>query len=177
MQNFRYVLSFVRQFVSNLNISPSTTRVALVTFADQANIRFYLDSYQNKQSILAAISFDIMPSGTNYATVLDAINNQIFQSVRGDRVNAPNIVLLISDGYSSNQQSTLPAVARLRSKGDALVVLGVNPDNEWKRRELQVLASDPDSSNLITTESYQNLASGNGDVIGQIFSAIFQGRK
>lgn len=43
--NWEFIVRFVADFVTDMDISPSSTRIALVTFATDANVAFDLTKY------------------------------------------------------------------------------------------------------------------------------------
>jgi len=52
------VLELARQTISGLNVDRSSgTRVAVITFSDQATVKFYLDEYASTSEVLNALVF------------------------------------------------------------------------------------------------------------------------
>ena len=68
-ENFRSVVEFVGSVVQSLSIrtdqTPDGYQVALVSFADSVDIRFYLNTYTDKELMLAAINVPYMRGRTN----------------------------------------------------------------------------------------------------------------
>ena len=68
-ENFERVVEFVGAVVHSLTIrsdqSPDGFQVALVSFADDVDIRFYLNTYTNKEVMLAAINIPYTRGRTN----------------------------------------------------------------------------------------------------------------
>lgn len=63
------------------------SRLALEDFADNANIRFYLDDYNSNRQALDGLDFYYHEGSTNTAEALDTMRTEIFTSGRGDRSN------------------------------------------------------------------------------------------
>jgi len=72
--NFLRVVQFVASVVHSLTIrsreSPDGFQVALVSFSDGVDIRFYLDTYTDKELMLAAINIPYMRGRTNLVQTL-----------------------------------------------------------------------------------------------------------
>ena len=72
--NFVRVVQFVGAVVHSLTIrsdqSPDGFQVALVSFSDGVDIRFYLDTYTDKELMLAAINIPYMRGRTNLVQAL-----------------------------------------------------------------------------------------------------------
>jgi len=68
-ENFVSVIQFVGAVVHSLTIRTNETldgfQVALVSFADRADIRFYLNTYTDKELLLAAINIPYTRGRTN----------------------------------------------------------------------------------------------------------------
>ena len=68
-ENFRSVVEFVGSVVQSLSIrtdqTPDGYQVALVSFADSVDIRFYLNTFTDKELMLAAINVPYMRGRTN----------------------------------------------------------------------------------------------------------------
>jgi len=68
-ENFERIVQFVGAVVHSLTIrteiTPDGFQLALVSFADDADIRFYLNTYTNKQLMLEAINVPYTRGRTN----------------------------------------------------------------------------------------------------------------
>jgi len=68
-ENFVRVVQFVGSVVHSLTIltpqTPNGFQVALISFADSADIRFYLNTYTDKELMLAAINVPYTRGRTN----------------------------------------------------------------------------------------------------------------
>ena len=105
--NFALVKSFLSEIVSRLDIDRGTTHVGLVTYSTYARTRFYLSSYTSVASVQSAISRLTYPGGiTNTAAALAHVRASMLISWRGDRRNVPNVVVVLTDGRSTNSSAT-----------------------------------------------------------------------
>ena len=80
--------------------------------------------FNNKSSLLEAVSILDYPDGggTNIQLALNVARTDIFTRSRGDRFDADNIVILITDGRSTvDSEMTIPAADRLRLESSVKV--------------------------------------------------------
>ena len=81
----------------------------------------------------------------------------MFTPAGGDRPNSVNIGIVITDGKSNNRDSTLAEAVATRKLGVHLVAVGVGPSIGI--RELNGIASDPDSENVYHVRDFDALTS------------------
>ena len=106
--HFEQVKSFLSQLVGRLDIDSGGTRVGLVTFSSSVGTGFKLNDYTTAASIQSAImSLGYAGLGTNTAAALAHVRTTMLTSVAGDRSNVPNVVVVLTDGRSNSQSSTL----------------------------------------------------------------------
>lgn len=102
--NWQLILDFVNNVIANLEVSQWTTRVGLVRFSNDANVEFYLDSYYDKVAMLNRINSTSYIGGTtNIAEALQIARLNVFDPSRGDRLDVPNVVVLIADGQANER--------------------------------------------------------------------------
>jgi len=111
--NFNIMKLFLRQLVGMLNINSGNTKVGLVTFGHKVGTVFNLREHSSVFSLQSAISLLSYSSGrsTNTAAALAYVRTTMLTSAAGDRINAPNTVIVLTDGKSSYFHAT--AVSRL----------------------------------------------------------------
>jgi len=82
--------------------------------------------------------------------------NPMFTSAYGDRADAQNIALILTDGNSNiNAPDTIPSAIAARAQGIYMIVFGVGTDMNMV--ELSGIASDPTNSTIFLVQSYVNL--------------------
>jgi collagen type VI alpha len=137
--------SFGHQFFEKLlygfNIGQNYVRTSLVTFADNAEVRYYLDSYNGRSDMLGA-STVVSPKGaTNTQAALRKIREDVFQANRGDRYDVVNVVVVITDGASNvNASRTIPEANLLKESGANVFVVAIG-DNV-QDAEVVAMATD-----------------------------------
>lgn len=109
--------------VRGLDISPNGTNVAFMSVGQTAKVGFHLNAYQNESTLLAAIAAQ---RGTGGRTVLgDAILlsvSDIFNPAYGDRAQAPNVVLIVTDGKANGGADVYRNSWRLSMRAEVIVV-------------------------------------------------------
>ena len=102
-EDWKHSLRFLAAIVDKLDIV-STLRVGMVLYSGFAENRFYLNTYSNKNDIKRAIlGSPLMAGGTNTTDGMIKARTQQFLPSHGDRQAAPNVVLILTDGWSNNQ--------------------------------------------------------------------------
>ena len=106
--NFARVKTFLSQIIRRLDIDSRNTRVGLVTYSTSARVRFYLSSHSSVAAVLSAISRLSYSGGSsnNIAAALSYVRRYMLTSSRGDRSNAPNVIVVLTNGQSSNPSET-----------------------------------------------------------------------
>ncbi|ELT99358.1 hypothetical protein CAPTEDRAFT_47275, partial [Capitella teleta] len=94
-------IEFIRTVIQGLEFRFDRTRAGLVMYSDTASVRFYMDTYGDRSDILEALSIGAVGGRTNTQDALRLVDEQVFQSNRGDRSDVANIVILATDGESN----------------------------------------------------------------------------
>ena len=105
--NFGLMKSFLSRLVGRLDIDSGTTRVGLVTYSTTTRHRFDLNTYSSVASVQSAISKLYHTRGlTDTAGALSYVRTLMLTSSRGDRRSADNVVVVLTDGRSTNKLAT-----------------------------------------------------------------------
>jgi len=103
--NFDLMKAFVSQLVGTLDVSSTGTRIGLITYASYvdtgADQQFNLIDHSTVLAVQDAIAKLVYSSGgTNTAVALDYVAANMLTSAAGDRADVPNVVIVLTDGYS-----------------------------------------------------------------------------
>ena len=100
-----------------------------MTYATTQEMSFYLDTYLDKNSLLAGIDSDVkrINTATKTADAVDFAAQNCFSM--GDRPGYENVVVLLTDG-SARTGNLGAASQRLRNKVDRTIVLYAKYANE-----------------------------------------------
>jgi len=95
--------SLLSQFVANLDIESNSTRVGIIAFASHVRISIRLDKYSSRASLQGAISSLKYRGGqSNTAGALRYVRTEMLTPQRGDRIDVPNVIVLLTDGTSDD---------------------------------------------------------------------------
>ena len=124
----------LKQFIINVlesnrfgRIGRNGVRVALVKYSNKAEIMFTLDRYDNLDDIKEAILAMPYDDGkTNISGALRETRRNVFTASAGDRPEAPNVLILISDGTPNVEESgTQEEGQNVRRQDITLVTVGI----------------------------------------------------
>ena len=97
--NFQYVREFIEDIVLEMNISPNNSRVAVILFDSSARLRFNLNRYTDKETLIAAVhNLPYSGGGTNIPEALDLLRTTAQNGSLGIRNNTRQIAIFLTDG-------------------------------------------------------------------------------
>ena len=159
--DFQRQVTFVRD-VSNefeLGNSQSQTRIGVISFGDSYYVNFHL--WQNNRPDLLAMALQrIRHRGsrrTNTGAALRYIRKYMFTHRYGSRKNVPHVVILITDGMSSDRKHLLSSAEKLKAKGVLIFAIGVGDGIDFQ--ELRATASEPSKFYVFRVDDYRSLDS------------------
>lgn len=169
---FEAVKEFFVSVIDELEVYDGKIRIGAVTFDDTAEVGFYLNSYSSKQDIVQAIRKIQYGGGrTNIASALTLARNNLFVGSRGDRDDAPNFLVVFTDGNANiNEDETIPQAILTRIAGIHVINVAVGKDINML--ELRSIASDPVAENVFTVTSFADL----NDIASQLILSVCDGR-
>ena len=142
--NFHKLLTFVQTFVQKFSIGPSDMQVSVVTFSTTVVENFNLKASTSKAAVLRAIDqIQYLSRTPDIGNAIRFVYQHSFSSSSGDRFDAPNVMILITDGHSISRSpsSTLQAAGLAHQAGIHSFVIGVG--GRVLGLELRGIASDP----------------------------------
>uniref|UniRef100_A0A2C9LAA7 VWFA domain-containing protein n=1 Tax=Biomphalaria glabrata TaxID=6526 RepID=A0A2C9LAA7_BIOGL len=157
--NFTLGLEFIKEFVDDFQINPSSARVAAVMFGDRvySESAIPFDRYTNKKDLQDAISRLEWKHGDRTETGL-GIDYMVKNFLPNVRPNIANLAIVITDGQSQSKPKTAAAAANAKSKGFTMIAVGVGYDGTTiDIGELQTIADRPDFVLIANDYSKLNL--------------------
>lgn len=153
-RGFRKSLQFIRDIVGEVGLN--NTRFGLVTYSSQVNTPIHLGKFDDKKKLMRAISKVQYTGGdSDIVKGLRTIRREMFSSARGDRVTAPNALILLTGSTSTvSQKWVSPAAKGLRSLGIAIYGVGVGLKD---RQQLNNIVTPPANKYRFTVRNYNNL--------------------
>ena len=139
VDNWQIILGFTRMLTQNLNVGPSKTRIAVVSFSNKAEVWLHFDSFRGARNEITNAILNIPYDGGNTNTTggLNVARTQVFSQGRGDRPNVPDIIILLTDGKPTVDTDRLPnEIDLLKRRNIPIIGVGVGPavDNDFLRR-------------------------------------------
>ena len=123
--DFQKQLKFVEDIVGVFDISPSMTRVGVMTFSSRPRREFYLDKYETDKEVKDAIGKITQTRGTTHtAKALRSLTKHYFSRAQ-TRSGAVKLAVVITDGKSENPTATMKQARLVREAGINLFALGV----------------------------------------------------
>ncbi|XP_046571856.1 collagen alpha-4(VI) chain-like [Haliotis rubra] len=139
--NFKKQLDFVSNFVDGFDIGPDSVQIGVVTFSTSVQNRFFLNVYNNKAALKAAITSISYTGGvTETGEGLEYIRTSSLSAAHGARANARQVVIVMTDGQSQNTATTKNQAQLLRDKGVKVMAVGIGTG--IRSSELNSIASD-----------------------------------
>ena len=144
--NFQKMMDFVSGVITSLNVSNDYTRVALRTFSDpgkvtRSDLHFDLAEYnKNLSNIAANVDYSCDSCFTYTNKGLEAVLDEDFKTSAGMRSSAKRILVVITDGESTEPVKTIQQAVRLHTdpRNIQVIAIGVSGANV---AELNVIAS------------------------------------
>ena len=137
--NFEKMKDFCIDVVESIVIGDASTRVALVTYGDDATIIFNLNEGTDKDDVIQNIRNIPYGGGqTHTAAALKLCKDDIFDSDNGDRASATNAIIILTDGASTDE-SPIADARRLHEDGVEIISVGIG--SNIKEDELSEISS------------------------------------
>ena len=142
------MLEFVIDVIDTFNISTDETRVGVVVYSSDSSLKLYLDSTYDRNELYNRIRGLAYQDGqTNTAAGLQTTREIVYRDGYGKRSDAPDIVVLITDGIATVRADETLDQADLLKQTAEIVVVGVT--NNVDVNTLEAIATDPNAVILI----------------------------
>lgn len=150
--NFLRIKNFLSDLVDQLTISNTAFHVGLVKFSKTAKTEFELERYSQKYYIKSAIkSMRYNEGGTRIAAGIRT-GSTLF--ARSSRKNASKVMILVTDGRSSDKTETAREAQRAKAEGVTIFVIGIgNVDPQ----EIDSAASQPTCVHVFLLQQFSSI--------------------
>lgn len=158
-ERFPKLLYFIGDIVNSLDIASDRTRVGMGYWSDNAHVNFYLDDYYTRENIIEAVMrTPFLGQKTHTSAALEMLYNTMFTRENGDRDDADNIAIVITDGNSNIQpEKTMDEAINAKVAGIRMMVVSVGK-SFVNYRELEAIASIPEDKNMFNVDTYDDLS-------------------
>ena len=129
--------------MSSFVIGTDSVRVGVAYFGNNGKVGFHLNQYDDEEDILTAIAeIPWKNQNTNTASGLRVMHSEMFTAENGDRPEAQNVGILVSDGKATKETNlTIPEAETARDAGITIFGIGIGDDIDPV--ELRAIASRP----------------------------------
>ena len=127
------LISLVSSLVDKKGVSPEGNHIAIATFGPHASLKtdFKDSRYYNAKSVKEKVKKDFKEvpykTGTRTDLVLDLARTKLFTPSAGDRPNAQNLMLILTDGEPWIGKWDKRKLIPFEDSTKALEVLSLNP--------------------------------------------------
>lgn len=150
LQNFAKVREFLEVLVKSFDIGPDKIQISLVQYSRDPHTEFYLNTHHDINAVVKAVrNFPYRGGSTNTGKAMTYVREKIFVPTRGARQNVPRVMVLITDGKSSD--SFRVAATKLRNIDVEIFAVGVK---DAVRSELEAIANEPADTHVYEVEDF-----------------------
>lgn len=158
-ENFEIIKSFVKTVIDTVTVNQATARVGIINFSHKVELVSTLQQYASKDRLKTAVNdMQYLGEGTYTATAISKAI-EIFQAARqGVRKAA----IVITDGQADIRDRRLDVVVKnAHALNIEIFVIGVvqktDPNFEDFRKEMDLIATDPDSEHVYQIDDFLTL--------------------
>ena len=171
--NWPTILEFMKNIVRDFSIGPNNVRIGVAIFGNDVQPIFQLNTYSTQNQILSAIDrIPFLDQTTNTPAAIRYMRTVMFTPQNGDRPNAPNSVILITDGVprvpadvNEARRQTLQEASLAKNQGIKLFTIGIGP--ELTRDFLVQIANQPSNQYVFQVSQVRELET----ILNQVASA------
>ncbi|KAL4232185.1 collagen [Mactra antiquata] len=125
-EDFEKELDFVKQIIYPLPIGKFGVQVSVATYSSDVVTNIYFDDFYDKDDLLQAVGGIRYRMGlTNTFLAIAHARDFMFRKENGCREGAERVIIVVTDGYSTNNESTLTEAAKSKDLGIKMIAVGV----------------------------------------------------
>ncbi|XP_060910387.1 collagen, type XXVIII, alpha 2a isoform X1 [Labrus mixtus] len=170
-ENFEIIKDFVTRLVDRTTVGRNATRIGLVLYSLDVHLEFNLVRYMNKQDVKQAIrKMPYMGEGTYTGTAIRKATQEAFFSARP---GVRKVAIVITDGQTDKREPVKLdiAVREAHAANIEMYALGIvnssDPTQAEFLRELNLIASDPDSEHMYLIDDFNTLPALESQLVSQ----------
>ncbi|KAK3569003.1 hypothetical protein QTP86_021589 [Hemibagrus guttatus] len=170
-ENFEIIKDFVIALVDRITVGRNATRVGLVLYSLDVHLEFNLVRYMTKQDVKQAIrKMPYMGEGTYTGTAIRKATQEAFYSARN---GVSKVAIVITDGQADKREPVKldMAVREAHAANIEMYALGIvntsDPTQAEFLRELNLIASDPDSEHMYLIDDFNTLPALESKLVSQ----------
>lgn len=170
-ENFEIIKDFVTALVDRTTVGRNATRIGLVLYSLDVHLEFNLARYMTKQDVKQAIrKMPYMGEGTYTGTAIRKATQEAFFSAR---TGVSKVAIVITDGQTDKREPVKLdiAVREAHAANIEMYALGIvnssDPTQAEFLRELNLIASDPDSEHMYLIDDFNTLPALESKLVSQ----------
>ncbi|KAK2856763.1 hypothetical protein Q5P01_005498 [Channa striata] len=170
-ENFEIIKDFVNALVDRVTVGRNATRIGLVLYSLEVKLVFNLARYTTKQDIKQAIrNIPYMGEGTYTGSAIRKATQDAFYS---SRVGVSKVAIVITDGQTDKRESVKLdiAVREAHAANIEMFAIGIvntsDPTQAEFLKELNLIASDPDSEHMFLIDDFNTLPALESKLVSQ----------
>ncbi|XP_067844647.1 collagen alpha-1(XII) chain [Heptranchias perlo] len=152
LSNFAKVRDFLETLVKTFQVGPKRIQIGLVQYSREPYTEFTLIKHSSLSDVVRAVrTFPYRGGSTNTGRAMTYVREKIFVPEKGARYNVPRVMVLITDGKSSDAFKA-PA-KKLRDAGVEVFAVGVK---DAVFSELVAIASTPENNHVYQVDDFDS---------------------
>ncbi|XP_051815214.1 collagen, type XXVIII, alpha 2a [Acanthochromis polyacanthus] len=170
-ENFEIIKDFVTRLVDRTTVGHNATRIGLVLYSLDVQLEFNLARHRTKQDVKQAIrKMPYMGEGTYTGTAIRKATQEAFF---GARSGVRKVAIVITDGQTDKRELVKLdiAVREAHAANIEMYALGIvnssDPTQAEFLRELNLIASDPDSEHMYLIDDFNTLPALESKLVSQ----------
>ncbi|KAK0143717.1 Collagen alpha-1(XXVIII) chain [Merluccius polli] len=170
-ENFEIIKDFVTALVDRVTVGRNATRIGLVLYSLEVRVQFNLARYMNKQDVKQAIRhIPYIGEGTYTGTAIRKATQEAFYS---SRAGVSKVAIVITDGQTDKREAVKLelAVREAHAANIEMFALGIvnssDPTQAEFLRELNLIASDPDTEHMFLIDDFNTLPALESKLVSQ----------
>ncbi|XP_017288294.1 collagen alpha-1(XXVIII) chain isoform X2 [Kryptolebias marmoratus] len=170
-ENFEIIKDFVTALVDRVTVGRNATRIGLILYSLDVKLVFNLARYVTKEDIKLAIrNIPYMGEGTYTGTAIRKATQEAFYS---SRLGVSKVAIVITDGQADKREPVKLdlAVREAHAANIEMFALGIvntsDPTQADFLRELNLIASDPDSEHMFLIDDFNTLPALESKLVSQ----------
>uniref|UniRef100_A0A3Q3VMR9 VWFA domain-containing protein n=1 Tax=Mola mola TaxID=94237 RepID=A0A3Q3VMR9_MOLML len=153
--------STMKTFVKNLigSLKGEGTKFSISQFSSIFTSHFLFDEFDSENWKLQVESINQLRGGTRTAFAIQQVVNEVFLPGRGSRQNVKKVLIVITDGQSTDGSGLPNAAQAAQAKGIIRFAVGVgNAFHDLAAiKELRIIASSPPANHVFQVKNFDTL--------------------
>lgn len=143
-------MNFVAEVISEQDISEDKTRIGIIRYSTDAQLLISLNQFNSKETLVHAIFGIEFQTGITNANL--AVQRARLEFLSNGRESANKVLIIVSDGPSSNPFATISQANLAKSEGVEIFSVGVG--SSLNVIELNSVVSSPTSLHVINAMDF-----------------------